>query len=45
MILETSVIDAIYRHCDVVSSVDLVCEYLVGVEDRIVGIVQMMTPE
>ena len=45
MILEAIIVDAIFRHCEVVSSVDLVCEYLVRVEDCIVGIVHMMTPE
>ncbi len=45
MILETGVVDPIYCHCDVVGSVDLVCEYLVRVEDRIVGIIQVMAPE
>jgi hypothetical protein len=45
VILETGIIDAIYRHRDVVIGVDLVGEYLVGVEVRIVGIVHVVTPE
>ncbi len=45
MILETGVVDAIYCHCDVVTSVDLVCEYLARIEDRIVGVARVMAPE
>ena len=45
MILEIEIIYAIHRHCDVVSTVDPVCEYLARVKDRIVGIVHVMTPE
>lgn len=45
MILETGVANAVYCHGDVVSRVNLVCEYLARVKDRIVGIVQVMTPE
>ncbi len=43
--MEIGIIYAIHHHCDVVSTVDLVCEYLVRVEDCIVGIVYGMTPE